>query len=123
MSGYPLGGNVSDGGASRGDLRSSVDRLPARIEVASVVSARYGDAEGRDAVASSQWHTPGLDRPLDWDSRVAGNDVVTTTSGQQVTLRSTGMQSVPQPGWVLMLTSGTPVDGYEWTLYGLPSAK
>jgi hypothetical protein len=60
-----------------------------------------------------------LNRPLSWDERRDGIDVIETMSGETVKLKSSGMQSVPKPGWTLMLTSSED-DTYAWTLYGIP---
>lgn len=78
-------------------------KLPKKISVAKVISSRY---EG--------------DRPANWDERYAGVDVITTYSGDTMTLVSTGQQSSPKPGWTLMLTAEQPGVGFQWTLYGLP---
>lgn len=81
---------------------------PARIEVTEVVSSRYdSDCGGTKA------------RPLAWDDRMEGVDVVRVRGGYTVKLRSSAMQSPPKPGWVLMLTGGSEAEGYDWTLYGL----
>lgn len=80
--------------------------LPHRIEVLGVVSSRYA-------------HKGGAERPQSWEGRVGGIDVVQLGSGESVKLLSSPMQSVPKPGWVLMLTSGDATHGYEWTLYGM----
>lgn len=84
---------------------------PARIQVTEVLSSRY------DSVTSRE---PG--RPLEWDRRLSGVDLVRASGGQTVKLRSSAMQSPPKPGWVLMLTGGNETEGYVWTLYGLPRA-
>lgn len=78
--------------------------FPHKLSVASLVSSRYVDNR----------------RPLSWDSRRAGIDVVKAESGQVMNLLSDGAQSPPQQGWTIMLTSGDPVGGFHWTLYGLP---
>ena len=78
--------------------------LPLRVQVESLERGRYVS----------------VDRPESWDERHAGVDIVKTTEGKRVKLLSDGGQSTPQPGWVLMLTSGNSNDGYRWTLYGLP---
>jgi hypothetical protein len=91
---------------------SSVDTLavPSRIQVKSIVASRYPDF-------------PHGGRPLSWDERVSGLDIITTEDGKTVTLRSDGQQSTPQAGWVLMITGGGAADGYLWTLYGMPKAS
>ena len=77
--------------------------LPVRVEVKSIVSSRY----------------PNHTRPLDWNARVAGRDVIETADGLSLTLWSDGQQSPPKPGWVILLTNGSEDPGYRWTLYGI----
>jgi hypothetical protein len=96
--------------------------LPRRIQVGAVLSSRYGDARSQAEVRASQWFVPELHRPLSWDERRAGVDVICTSSGEELKLVSSGMQSTPKPGWVLLLTSGSAEDGFSWTLYGLPAS-
>lgn len=81
---------------------------PARIEVTELLSSRY-DSDVKGARA----------RPLEWEHRMEGFDVVKVSGGHSVKLRSSAMQSPPKPGWVLMLTGGNETEGYDWTLYGL----
>lgn len=78
--------------------------LPQQIEVAELISSRYQENE----------------RPDSWSERFEGFDVIRTTEGKVVKLLSSGGQSPPAKGWRLVLTSGEPERGYEWTLYGLP---
>jgi hypothetical protein len=79
--------------------------LPARVQVAKIVSSRY----------------EGNVRPLDWDCRKSGIDTIQTNDGKLLKLSSDGGQSPPQEGWVLVLTAGDEQAGYAWTLYGLPN--
>jgi hypothetical protein len=72
----------------------------------SVVSSRYGSGEF-------------CERPQSWDERLSGIDIVQISGGGSVRLASSAMQSVPKPGWVLMLTAGDATRGFEWTLYGM----
>ena len=81
--------------------------LHAKVSVAEVVSSRYVGARGGD-------------RPLLWDERRAGKDVVRIEGGETLTLQSSAMQSTPKPGWILVLTGGSQGGGYTWTLYGIP---
>ena len=83
---------------------STIDVLPARLEIESLVQSRYPDGQ----------------RPLSWDARLEGADIVRTTDGKLLRLRSDGGQSPPQRGWVIMVTGGDSERGYAWTLYGLP---
>jgi hypothetical protein len=84
--------------------------LPRRIEVRRAIASRYGTMKEK---------TPGMTRPADWDHRKPGIDLIETTSGERIHLRSDGGQSVPKSGWIVMLTSGDDATGYGWTLYGM----
>ena len=94
--------------------------LPARVQVAGVLQSRYGSSGDTTTIAESKWYVPELVRPLSWDDRIDGIDLVCTTGGEVIKLLSSGMQSVPRPGWVLMLVGGDIDEGYRWTLYGIP---
>lgn len=74
-----------------------------RVRVASVVSSRYPDGF----------------RPLSWDERRDGIDVIRTTEGAELRLRSDGGQSAPKAGWEIVLSDGDAHAGYRWTLYGI----
>ena len=80
--------------------------LPHRVQVARLISSRYGSALRGE-------------RPENWDARRGGTDVIETQDGRQISLASSPMQSPPKVGWILMLTSGDEAKGYQWTLYGL----
>ncbi len=99
------------------ELRSDPSlQVPCTVQVCEVVSNRYG-------VAPRQGEAEfGLNRPLDWEARKEGVDVVTTLCGRTIPLRSGGGQSVPQAGWKVHLTGGNESEGYTWTLYGIPPA-
>ncbi len=81
--------------------------LPKRVTVSEVITSRY---------------LPGT-RPVSWDLRVPGFEVIRTTSGEEIVLASNGGQSTPAPGWQLLLTkeaqSETNNRVLEWTLYGV----
>lgn len=88
---------------------------PRRVIVQSIVSSRYA---------------PGT-RPVSWDARKVGFEVIQTTESEQIQLWSRGGQSTPAPGWQLLLTKPTEVNtnsdspttstsAIEWTLYGVP---
>ncbi len=79
--------------------------VPFQVEIDSVVSSRY----------------PGHERPLNWDERVDGVDVVKTKDQKTLRLLSDGGQSPPQPGWKILVSSGDEAKGYKWTLYGMPA--
>lgn len=76
-----------------------------RIKVAHIVESRYA----------------GGFRPLSWDDRGAGRDVIETVNGERIVLASSGQQSCPQAGWEILLTGGDEMSGFTWTLYGLSS--
>ena len=78
----------------------------AKVRVTGVISSRYG-------------HFSAGKRPLLWDERVDGREVVQVDGGEEVTLLSSAMQSTPRPGWILVLTGGSEREGYTWTLYGI----
>ena len=78
--------------------------IHAKVCVVSLVSSRYGGVG---------------ERPLQWDERQAGKDVVSIEGGETITLQSSPMQSTPKPGWILVLTGGSHHEGYTWTLYGI----
>lgn len=86
------------------------EALPRRVEVLAVVSSRYGSEQEAN-------------RPQSWDQRRSGVDVVQIVGGGSVRLASSPMQSVPKPGWVLMLTSGDATGGFQWTLYGMARSQ
>ncbi len=92
--------------------RSSKMHLPQRIKVQALLQSRYSVEQCNDF--------SGLNRPANWDNRVSGQDQILTTEGHEILLRSNGAQSTPKVGWVLLLTSGNPAEGYDWTLYGIP---
>lgn len=94
---------------------------PFRIEVSRIVQARYGTRYL--SIPSSTSVQPGFDaaltKPLAWEERVSGQDIVEGSDGNTYVLSSDGSQSVPQPGWVLMAVDGDPKTGFSWTLYGI----
>jgi len=95
-------------------VTAMITKLPARIQVHELVSSRYGLG-----YTPAQDLDDGLPRPLSWDERVSGSDVVKTHDGHTLKLRSSAQQTPPQPGWVLVLTGGSAEAGYDWTLYGM----
>ncbi len=84
----------------------SVAESPFRVQVESIVSSRY----------------PGHERPLSWDERREGVDVVKTSDQKTLRLLSDGGQSPPQPGWIILISGGDESTGYRWTLYSMPKA-
>lgn len=83
---------------------ASFNQIPVRLEVQRLVDSRYSDGK----------------KPLSWDERREGLDVIQTVDGSLVKLFSDGGQTPPQSGWVIMLTDGNADQGYVWTLYGMP---
>ena len=78
-------------------------KVPARVCVSDIISSRYIDNQ----------------KPLSWDERRDGLDVVRTMDGQVLRLLSDGGQAPPREGWELMLTEDGGNDSYRWTLYGM----
>lgn len=87
----------------------ALDKIPARIDVSGLLGSRY----------EAQNH----ERPLSWDERVEGIDVVVTVEGRTIKLLSDGQQAPPQRGWGLIITGGDSQKGYRWTLYSLPKGS
>lgn len=83
-----------------------------RICVTELIASRYDVIEGGARKVGSE-------RPLFWDDRKEGLDVIRGASGEEVRLHSTFMQSPPKPGWVIVLTGGDAENGHSWTLYGI----
>jgi hypothetical protein len=78
--------------------------LPKSVQVESIISSRYA----------------GHQRPLSWDDRREGIDVVRTGDQRTLRLLSDGGQSPPQPGWTIIISEGNESSGYRWTLYSMP---
>lgn len=78
-------------------------KLPVEVKVKGIKSSRY----------------KGANRPDSWDLRVAGVDEVLIDSGETIKLLSESMQSPPEEGWRIVLTSGVPDSGYKWTFFGV----
>jgi len=68
----------------------------------------------------SQRYPAGVSRPLNWDQRIEGIDTVESIDGATYSLQSSGQQSVPQPGWVILVDTSTSGTHKTWTLFGLP---
>lgn len=84
-------------------------KIPFRATVASIVKSRYAETLPEDA-----------SRPMEWSDRKEGIDIITTDAGETLRLSSDGQQSVPQKGWVILITSGDSAAGFRWTLFGMP---
>ncbi|RMG42821.1 MAG: hypothetical protein D6719_05360 [Candidatus Dadabacteria bacterium] len=82
---------------------TKLDSIPVRIKVKEILSSRYNNNK----------------RPLSWDERKDGNDIVRSEDGRILNLFSNGQQSPPQPGWVILIKGGDADKGYNWTLYGM----
>ena len=76
--------------------------FPFRAVVSSVVSGKY---------------KPGT-KPLSWDERNSGLDVILNAEGEELVLDSRGDQSTPNTGWEILI-NGKSDKGYQWTLYGV----
>ena len=84
--------------------RDMTSENQAIVVVKEIVSGRYGSLPGR---------------PLSWDERREGIDIVRDSAGRLHRLFSDGGQSTPQPGWKLLLRDGDARAGFRWTLYGM----
>ncbi|HQH27469.1 MAG TPA: hypothetical protein PLP17_08745 [Oligoflexia bacterium] len=89
--------------------------LVRRITVKQVLESRY----------------PAGKRPLDWEQRREGIEVIETADGERLCLFSDGGQSTPAPGWDLVLCGASPEvpcgvgdkgPAFKWTLYGIAPA-
>ncbi len=89
--------------------------LHAKVQVAEVLASRYDHPSGPSHDTRTGY------RPSGWQDRREGLDTVRTISGEILRLFSTGAQSVPKPGWVIVITGGSFQEGYSWTLYGIPA--
>ena len=86
-------------------------KIPRTVKVKEILNSRY---------------QPGT-RPISWDERAAGDESVIIDTGEEIRLYSTGGQSSPTPGWMIVLTgianNARPdsLETFHWTLYGLPA--
>ena len=94
-------------------MTSSIDSLPRKVSVKSLVSSRYDSFYKDEVLEFGQ-------RPESWDDRLEGKDVIESDCGDTIDLWSDGGQSPPHNGWVIMLTSVKESGSYAWTLYGIP---
>ena len=76
-----------------------------KVTVKRIITSRYGSSGSR---------------PLAWDQRIAGTDTFETTNGETLPVTSTGQQSAPQPGWVIVVADADKSYAPTWTLFGLP---
>lgn len=81
--------------------KSSTQHLK-EVVVEKLISSRYRDNK----------------RPLRWEERKEGIDVILTTENEEIRLYSTAQQSPPRPGWIIILR-GKKEDAFTWTLYGI----
>jgi hypothetical protein len=91
--------------------------FPLKVKVKEVVQSRY---------------KPGS-KPLSWDSRLPGVEVVITDTSEELSLYSDGGQGSPAPGWELILRREASAEelasvnseetikkrAATWTLYGI----
>ena len=99
--------NTASSSNGSGENSGATLKIPRRVQISEVVESRYENGE----------------RPLSWDDRVDGIDIVKTIDGEELKLLSSGGQSTPKSGWVILLNAGDSAGGYGWTLYGIPKAK
>lgn len=85
-------------------LSGSWVTLPRRVTVSELLSSRYVDGV----------------RPQSWDERKDGFDSIRTTEGELITLFSSGQQTPPHHGWVILLRDAAEENSFTWTLYGMP---
>jgi hypothetical protein len=106
-------------------MTDAVQTLPCRVRVKRVIEGRYREEQvaQRGVIPHRTELMLGLaeSRPLDWGARTQGIDLIETEDGRTVKLFSDGGQSVPKPGWVLLLRDGDAERGYAWTLFGIPA--
>ncbi len=57
-------------------------------------------------------------KPLSWDDRSNGVDIVLDVNGEELVLDSRGDQSTPDVGWEIFIDGKSDV-GFTWTLYGI----
>jgi hypothetical protein len=62
---------------------------------------------------------PSAIRPMNWDDRIEGVDVVESDTGETVRLWSEGSQSPPQSGWTIVLRETSTPDKLRWTLFSI----
>lgn len=87
--------------------------LPRKVEVKTRKQSRYDEHYKNGLLEEGK-------RPMLWENRQEGIDVIETTESEELRLVSDGQQSPPAEGWTLMLTDGDSDKGYTWTLYGMP---
>jgi hypothetical protein len=105
---------LSDG-TSGGGREGRELSLHVKVQVSEVLISRY------DQVSASPHDARTGYKPPAWDERREGLDTVRTSGGEVLRLFSTGAQSVPKPGWIIVITGGAFEEGYTWTLYGIPA--
>jgi len=80
--------------------------LPELVRVKQLLDSRY----------------PSGERPQLWEERRAGCDRILCDDGRELRVCSDGGQSPPKKGWLIVLLGGDEDEGYQWTLYGIPSS-
>ena len=86
--------------------------LPRKVEVKIRKQSRYDEHYENGLLEEGK-------RPMLWENRREGIDVIETTDDEELRLVSDGQQSPPAEGWTLMLTDGDAEVGFSWTLYGM----
>lgn len=81
-----------------------------KIQVKKILTSRY----------SAVTDDTGLNRPQNWSDRKDGIDTIETDTGETLRLYSTGQQSSPKVGWIIVLTGTKPDGSSSWTLFGMP---
>ncbi|HMO02060.1 MAG TPA: hypothetical protein PKD37_00890 [Oligoflexia bacterium] len=96
-------------------MNQNFPSAPCRLKVIQPLASRYQELSNNNT------------RPLSWDERFAGEEMVLCSYLNddrqfQVKLYSDPQQSTPQPGWIIFLIAGDQENGFYWTLYGLTIA-
>lgn len=78
-------------------------KFPCEVKVRELISSRYADNK----------------RPIVWEERRAGIDLIRIDPDETLRLQSDGQQSPPEAGWRLVLCGGDEERGYRWTLSGM----
>lgn len=78
--------------------------LPRKVVVRELIKGRYQDEL----------------KPLKWDERISGFDLIIDSNGNHLKLESEGDQSSPSKNWQILLTGqGSEPNTFKWTLYGM----
>ena len=58
-------------------------------------------------------------RPIQWENRREGTDIVVLENGEEISLFSDGQQSPPKPGWKIVIYGKHEEGGFLLTLHGI----